>query len=84
MTSPPAVRARFWLQAGFSAAALVLTVVTLISREWIELLTGWDPDRGNGAVEWTIVAVLGLAAIVLGLAARKEWRRLRAVTLPPH
>ena len=83
MTSPPAVRTRFWLQAGFSAAALVLTVVTLISREWIEFLTGWDPDRGSGALEWAIVAVLGLVAIVLGLAARQEWRRPRTAT-PPH
>lgn len=83
MTSPSAVRTRFWLQAGFSAAGLVLTVVTLISREWIEFLTGWDPDRGSGALEWAIVAVLGLVAIGLGLAARQEWRRPRAVT-PPH
>ncbi|MEU4291755.1 hypothetical protein AB0E63_26305 [Kribbella sp. NPDC026596] len=76
--SHPAVRTRFWLQAGFSAAALVLALVTLISREWIELLTGWDPDRGSGTVEWVIVAVLGLIAITLGAAARHEWHRPRA------
>ncbi|MFI5706622.1 hypothetical protein [Kribbella sp. NPDC051620] len=80
MSSLPAVRTRFWLQSGFSVAALVLAVVTLISREWIELLTGWDPDGGNGAVEWAIVVVLSVAALCFGLAARHEWRRPRTAT----
>lgn len=73
--SHPAIRPRFWWQAGFSAAALVLALVTLITREWIELLTGWDPDRGSGTFEWMLVAVLGAVAIALGAAARNEWHR---------
>jgi hypothetical protein len=73
----PVVRIRFWLQVALSAAALLLMVVTLISREWIEFLTGWDPDHGNGAFEWVVVAALGLVAIGLGVSARAEWRRLR-------
>lgn len=72
---PPAVRSRFWWQAGFSAAALVLALLTLITREWIELLTGWDPDRGSGTLEWVTVAVLGVMGIALGAAARNEWHR---------
>ena len=68
---------RFWLQLGFSAAALVLMIVTLISREWVEFLTGWDPDRGSGVFEWLVVATLGLVAIGFGIAARAEWRRSR-------
>jgi hypothetical protein len=75
MSSLPSVRTRFWLQSGFSAAALILAVVTLISREWIELLTGWDPDGGNGALEWAIVVALSAAALCFGLAAHREWRR---------
>jgi hypothetical protein len=78
MSSLSAVRGRFWLQAGFSLAALVSTVVTLVSREWIEFFTGWDPDGGNGTLEWAIVAVLGVVAISFGFAARREWRRPRA------
>ena len=68
---------RFWVQLGFSAAAFVLMSVTLISREWIEFLIGWDPDRGSGAFEWLVVAVLGLIAIGFGVAARAEWLRSR-------
>ncbi|HWD78054.1 MAG TPA: hypothetical protein VG497_04215 [Kribbella sp.] len=71
----PTVRSRFWWQAGFSAAALVLALLTLITREWIELLTGWDPDRGSGTLEWVTVAVLGVMGIALGAAARNEWHR---------
>ncbi|MFD3401511.1 hypothetical protein ACFWUU_12565 [Kribbella sp. NPDC058693] len=78
--SRPAVRPRFWWQAGFSVAALVLALVTVISREWIELLTGWDPDNGSGILEWVIVAVLGVIAIALGAAARHEWQRATATS----
>jgi nitrogen fixation/metabolism regulation signal transduction histidine kinase len=80
MHSRSAVRRRFWLQAGFSAAALVLALITLISREWIELLTGWDPDHGSGTLEWVIVAVLVIVAVALGAVAGREWRREHPVT----
>jgi hypothetical protein len=60
-------RRRFWVEAGLSAATAVLAVVTLISREWIELLTGWDPDHGNGSLEWAVVALTS------GVVARAEF-----------
>jgi hypothetical protein len=37
-------RRRFRLKGGLSAVAAVLAIVTLISREWIELLT-WMGSR---------------------------------------
>ena len=37
------------LETGVAIAAGLLLVLTLITREWIELLTGWDPDGGSGA-----------------------------------
>lgn len=71
------VRARFWAQAAVSAAAAVLLVVTLISREWIEEIFGVDPDGGSGELEWLIVAGLAAVGFALGLTARREWRRPR-------
>jgi hypothetical protein len=50
-------------------------VLTLVEREWIELVFGVEPDRGDGSLEWTIVAVLLVATIVFAWLARAEWRR---------
>jgi len=74
---PAPMRARFWAEAALSALAAVLAVVTSIVPDWIELLTGADPDHGSGGAEWSIVLVLALAAIALAALAGREWRRHR-------
>ena len=72
------VRARFWLEAALASLCGFLAVLTLFWRDWIEALTGFDPDHHNGSFEWLIVAGLfaGLRASS-GVAARGEWRRPR-------
>ena len=69
------VRARFWLEAGLSSGAGILAILTVIWRDWIEGLTGLDPDRHSGSVEWAIVVGLLLVSVLVALAARAEWRR---------
>jgi hypothetical protein len=75
------VRRRYWIESAAAVIALVLLLVTIVSREWIEFVFGVDPDGGSGALEWVIVA--GLAAIALAgtLAARYEVRRSRRISL---
>ncbi|MEU4426141.1 ABC transporter permease [Actinoplanes sp. NPDC024001] len=68
------MRNRFWVELGLAGLTAVLTVVTLISREWIEIVFGVDPDGGSGLLEWAIVAGLGLATLLFAVLARLEWR----------
>jgi hypothetical protein len=63
---------RFWGEAIVAAVGAVLFVLTLFTKEWIELLTGLDPDRGSGAVE------LALALGLLGVAACSAWLARRS------
>ena len=67
------------LETGVAIVAAALLVLTLITREWIELLTGWDPDGGSGALEWGIVVVLAVIAVGLSLRARSDWRKVQAL-----
>ena len=74
------VRVRFWVEAGLAALCGFLGILTLFTRDWIEALTGFDPDSHNGSFEWTIVAALLLASILLSIAACANWRRLSAAS----
>jgi len=78
MTEPRRMRVRFWVMTVAGAAAAVLLVVTLISREWIEEVFGVDPDGGDGSLEWLIVVGLAAVVVVLGVGATLEWRRAAA------
>jgi hypothetical protein len=69
------VRPRFWLEAGLALLCGVLALVTVFWRDWIEALTGFDPDHHNGSLEWLIVGGLFAACVLVGRAARVEWRR---------
>lgn len=53
-----------------------LAALTIFWRDWIEGLTGWDPDHHNGSFEVLIVIGLALLAVVLGLLARRTWHSL--------
>lgn len=73
------IQRRFKIETAVAVLATGLFLLTLISREWIEFLTGWDPDHGDGSLEWLIVAVLAIIAVALGIRARSDWRKLQAL-----
>ena len=71
---PSSVRRRFWAESVLSAVTGFLFLLTIVGPEWLEAF-GWDPDHGNGTVEWAIVAGLLAVCVVTAASARVEWRR---------
>ncbi|MFL5937812.1 MAG: ABC transporter permease [Gaiellaceae bacterium] len=60
---------------GFGSGALF--ALTLLWTDWVELVFRVDPDRGNGALEWTISLAFLALTIAFGMLARRERARLQ-------
>ena len=67
---------RFWVECSLAIAGGLLFVLTLITQEWIEVIFGVDPDKGSGALEWAIVAVVLVITLVFAVRARAERKRV--------
>ena len=75
-TSHKPSRGRVVAESVIALFAGALGVLTIFWHDWIEALTGWDPDQHNGAAEWLIVVGLLVVAVAMGIAARRHWRLL--------
>jgi glucan phosphoethanolaminetransferase (alkaline phosphatase superfamily) len=69
------VRYRFWVELVGTIASLFLTILTIVNKEWIEVLFNVDPDAGSGLLEWAIVLLAGGLTVLFSVALRAEWRR---------
>jgi hypothetical protein len=72
------LRRRFWIELALAVLSFAALALTLIARDWIEKLTGLDPDHGSGAVEWAVVVILLVTTVATSTLARREWRRAAA------
>ena len=71
-------RTRFRIATALALLSAVLSALTFVYPDWIERVFEVDPDGGGGALEWVIALTALVAALGFGLAARREWRLLRA------
>jgi hypothetical protein len=69
----------FRVEASLAVATGFLGILTPIWRDWIEGLTGWDPDHHSGSVEIALVCSLFVLSATLSAAAYFTHRRLLAV-----
>ena len=70
------LRRRLRIEVVLAAISAALCVLTLVFPEWIEELTGLEPDAGSGALEWIIAGVFLVAAVVSTVLARRDYKRL--------
>ncbi|HYR62968.1 MAG TPA: ABC transporter permease [Actinomycetota bacterium] len=73
--SPKVLRSRFWAEIGLGLASALFAVLTLLWRDWVEIVFRVDPDHHSGSLEWTIVAAAVAVTLITFAAARFEWRR---------
>jgi hypothetical protein len=69
------LRPLFWIEALLAFGNAALLVMTVVWKDWIEIVFNVDPDAGSGAVEWGVVAVTLLLTLAFLTLARGEWRR---------
>ncbi len=71
-------RRLFWVEIGLAAITGLLALITPVFPDWIELVSGWDPDQHDGSVERMIVVALFIVTLVMLALAGIEWRRTPA------
>ena len=71
-------RPLFWVEICLAAITGLLALITPIFPDWIEFVSGWDPDQHDGSVERMIVVGLFVVTIVMVALAAIEWRRTTA------
>ena len=70
-----ALRRRFWFETSIAIATSILLVITLVWKDWIEIVFRVDPDSHSGVLEWLIVGALLLVTIMCATLATYEWRK---------
>jgi hypothetical protein len=78
VTMKRSIRRRFWVELVLATLSGFALLITIMWRDWIELVFKVAPDGRSGSLEWAIVIALGLIAIGSGALARTEWRRAQA------
>jgi hypothetical protein len=68
-------RQRFWTEVALGIVSVGLLVVTLVWKDWLEIVFKIDPDAGSGALEWLIVGLSFALAVTFFALAQREWRR---------
>ncbi len=61
------------IESILAIAAAAFALLAAVWPDWLEAF-GIDPDHGDGTAEWAIPVALAVAAIVLGLLARRHYR----------
>jgi hypothetical protein len=73
------LRPRFWIEAALAILSVLFAALTLLWKDWIEIVFRVDPDHHSGALEWVIALTFTAATIVCSALARLEWRRSSVV-----
>jgi len=71
------LRGRFWVELSLGVMSGAAFVLTILWHDWIERVSPLDPDRGDGSLEYMLLAGLLTITITTALLARREWAQTR-------
>jgi len=74
------LRPRFWVESVLAAASFLFAVLTLVWKDWIEIVFRVDPDHHSGSLEMGIVLAAIAITVIFAILARVEWRRHSTAT----
>lgn len=69
------IGASFWVKLAVATLTAVLSALTLVWHDWIEVVFHADPDHDSGGLELLVLLVGFALTLALSLSARREWRR---------
>jgi hypothetical protein len=72
----------FWPEVVLASLVGLLGIITPFFPDWIEAVSGWDPDQHDGSVERMIVIGLCVVSIAIFALAALEWRRTASAGAP--
>ena len=64
----------YWIEVGAALLSAFLAVLSVLWKDWIELLFDVDPDNGSGALEFGLALAFAAVALILSLVARRQHR----------
>jgi hypothetical protein len=66
------------IEAVFAVLTGTLGVITIFWHDWIEILTGWDPDHHSGSLEAGLIVALFAVSVTCAVLARRTYGRIPA------
>ena len=73
-------KTRFWIEVTLAGTSAIFFLLTILWKDWVEVIFGVDPDHGDGSVEWQITVAAAVLAVLCAVLARIEWQRMRPLT----
>jgi hypothetical protein len=64
---------RWRVELAFAIGFVVLTVLTAVVPDWIELVFKVDPDAGSGSLEWSLVVAFAVLAVLSAILGRRDY-----------
>lgn len=70
---------RWRVEYALTGVFVAFAALTAAAPQWIELVFKVDPDAGSGALEWVLVAVFAVAAVIAALYGMRDHRQVAAI-----